>query len=88
MGNMMIPFIMLLIMTIALILERRFQEEKIAEIYEKKFENWKEHNPTTQNKKKCKELVGLVFLENDKLNIKVLDKKIIDTLEKKEYTFK
>ena len=28
MGDMMIPFIMLLIVTIALVLERRFQEEK------------------------------------------------------------
>ena len=88
MGDMMIPFIMLLIVTIALVLERKFQEEKIVEIYEKKFINWKEHNPTTQNDKKYKELVGLVFLEDNKLNIEVLDKKIIDKLERKKYTFK
>jgi len=88
MGDMMIPFIMLMIVTIALILERKFQEEKIVEIYEKKFENWKEHTPTVKNGKKCKELVGLVFLEEDKLNIEVLDKKVIDRLERKSYNIK
>ncbi|MEA2017376.1 MAG: hypothetical protein U9N59_02915 [Campylobacterota bacterium] len=88
MGDMMIPFIMLLIVTIALILERKFQEDKIVEIYEKKLENWKEHTPTVENKKKCKELVGLLFLEDEKLNIEVLDKKIIDKLDRKKYTIK
>ena len=88
MGDMMIPFIMLLIITIALILERRFQEDKILEIYEKKFENWKEHTPTVENQTKPKELVGLLFLENDTLNVEVLDKKIIDKLERKKYTIK
>ncbi len=88
MGDMMIPFIMLMIVTIALILERKFQEEKIVEIYEKKFENWKEHTPTIKNEKKYKELVGLVFLEDEKLNIEVLDKKVIDRLERKSYNIK
>ena len=41
MDSMTIPFIMLLIITIALVLERKFQEEKIVGIYEKKFINWK-----------------------------------------------
>jgi len=88
MGDMMIPFIMLLILTIALILERKFQEDKIIEIYEKKFENWKKHTPTAKNQKKPKELVGLLFLEDNSLNIEVLDKKIIDKLERKKYTIK
>ncbi len=88
MGDMMIPFIMLLIVTIALVLERRFQEEKIVEIYEKKFEEWKKHTPTVKNEKKCKELVGLVFLEEDKLNIEILDIKIQDRLERKKFTIK
>jgi hypothetical protein len=86
MDSMLIPFIMLLILTIALILERKFQEEKIVEIYEDKLKLWKE-NTTNQNKQKdTKELVGLVFLENSKLNIEVMDKKVIDTLERKKYT--
>ena len=88
MGDMMIPFIMLLIVTIALVLERKFQEEKIVEIYEKKFEDWKEHTPILENEKKCKELVGLVFLEEEQLNIEILDTKIQDRLERKKFNIK
>ncbi|MEA3314690.1 MAG: hypothetical protein U9Q30_02375 [Campylobacterota bacterium] len=87
MADMMIPFIMLLILTIGLILERRYHEEKIVEIYEKKYENWQEHRKK-EELVKCKELVGLVFLEDNKLNIEVLDKTIIDRLERKKYTIK
>ncbi len=87
MADMMVPFIMLLILTIGLILERRYHEEKIVEIYEKKYENW-QNNKKQEELIKCKELVGLLFLEDNKLNIEVLDKKIIDRLERKKYTIK
>ena len=86
MGDMTIPFIMLLILTIALVLERKHQEDKIVEIYEDKFEEWKQHTKIETKEKQCKELVGLVYLEDSKLDIQVLDKKIIDRLERKKYT--
>jgi|GEM_PF-580340 len=88
MDSMMIPFIMLLIVTIALVLERRFHEEKIVNIYEDKFEQWKEHATLDENQPKPKELVGLLFLENEKLHIEVLDNKVIDRLERKKYSIK
>jgi len=88
MDSMMIPFIMLLILTIALVLERKFQEEKIHEVYEEKLKNWKEHTPTSENTKEHKELVGLVFKEGDALNIELLDNKVLDRLERKKYTLK
>jgi len=88
MGDMTVPFIMLLILTIALVLERKHQEDKIVEIYEDKFEEWKKHTQTTNSDKKCKELVGLVFLEDSKLEIQVLDEKIVDRLERKKFTLK
>ena len=88
MGDMMIPFIMLLIVTIALVLERTHHEDKIVDEYEEKLEEWKKHSTVNQEEKKCKELVGLVFLENSKLDIQVLDKKIIDKLERKKYSIK
>ncbi len=88
MDSMMIPFIMLLIVTIALVLERRFHEEKIVNIYEDKFEQWKEHATLDENQSKPKELVGLLFLENEKLHIEVLDNKVIDRLERKKYSIK
>ena len=88
MDSMMIPFIMLLIVTIALVLERRFHEEKIVNIYEDKFEQWKEHATLDETKPKPKELVGLLFLEDEKLNIELLDDKVLDRLERKKYSIK
>ncbi|MEA3289532.1 MAG: hypothetical protein U9Q04_05035 [Campylobacterota bacterium] len=89
MGDMMIPFIMLLIVTIALVLERKHHEDKIVDIYEDKFDKWKEHHSGDEVKAKVqKELVGLVFLEDEKLNIELLDNKVQDRLERKKYTIK
>lgn len=88
MDSMMIPFIMLLIVTVALVLERRFHEEKIVDIYEDKFEQWKEHATLDENQKKPKELVGLLFLEDEKVNIELLDDKVLDRLERKKYSIK
>lgn len=88
MADMMIPFIMLLILTIALVLERKHHEDKVVDIYEDKFQEWKKHATLNPDEKKCKELVGLVFLEDEKLNIEILDDKVQDRLERKKYTIK
>lgn len=89
MDGMMIPFVMLLIITIALVLERKYHEDKIVDIYEKKFDEWKEHNSGESSKQKtCKELVGLVYLEDYKLSIETLDDRAIDPLERKKYSIK
>ncbi|VAY88013.1 hypothetical protein MNB_ARC-1_1280 [hydrothermal vent metagenome] len=88
MDSMIIPFIMLLIITVVLILERTYNEKKIVDIYEDKFLQWKKHATLNNKEKNCKQLVGLVFLENEKLTIDVLDKKAEDRLQKKQYTLK
>ena len=88
MGDMTIPFIMLLIITIALFLERKYHEDTVRKEFEDDFENIKKYNSNNGEDKKCKELVGLVFLEDSKLNIEVLDEKIIDRLERKKYNIK
>lgn len=89
MGDMMIPFIMLLIVTIALVLERKYHEDKIVDVYEEKFSQWKEHHGGDKSEEKvCKELVGLVYLEGEKLNIELLDEKVRDRLERKKYNIK
>ena len=89
MDSMFIPFIMLLIITIGLILERKYHEDKIVNIYEEKFQEWKQHSKTNhQTEKKPKELVGLVFLEDDKVTIELLDDTIVDKLERKKYSIK
>ena len=87
MADMLIPFIMLLILTIALILERKYHEDKIEDIYKDKFELWKKFNKDEKTQS-CKELVGLVFLEDEKLNIELLDEKARDRLERKKYNLK
>ena len=88
MGDMTIPFIMLLIITIALFLERKYHEETIRKEFEDEYDNVKKYNSENNGEKKCKELVGLVFLEDSKLNIEVLDKKVVDRLERKKYNIK
>lgn len=85
MPDMLIPFIMLLIITIGLILERKYHEDKISDEFDEKFEEWKKHSSTSTDEVKCKELVGLVFLEDNKLNIELLDKKVEDRLERKKF---
>ena len=82
---MLIPFIMLLILTIALILERKFQEEKIVEIYEKKLENWKKHSKINGDEIVHKELVGLIFKYGDQLNIELLNEDVRDRLNRKHF---
>ena len=88
MGDMTIPFIMLLIITIALVLERKYHEGDIRKEFEDDYKNVKDYNTTNNENKKCKELVGLVFLEDSKLNIEVLDKKIVDRLERNKFNIK
>jgi hypothetical protein len=85
MPDMLIPFIMLLILTIALILERKFQEDKIVEIYEEKFENWKKNSSKQQSQEEYKELVGLVFKEKDQLNIELLNPDVKDRLNRNHF---
>jgi hypothetical protein len=85
MPDMLIPFIMLLILTISLILERKFQEDKIVEIYEEKFENWKKNSTKQQSQEEYKELVGLVFKEKDQLNIELLNPDVKDRLNRNHF---
>jgi hypothetical protein len=85
--GMTIPFIMLLIITIGLLLERKHQEDKVVEIYEEKFEQWKEQaNLESVKPKKCKELVGLVFSEGHSITIETFNQQTKDKIERKKYT--
>jgi hypothetical protein len=88
MADLTIPFIILLALTIALLFDRKYNESKIIEIYEAKYKQWKSHTKIGDKKTKCKELVGLLFLEDEKLHIKLLDKKVKYKLEHKKFTIK
>lgn len=87
MDGMLIPFILLLIITVALILERKYHEDKVVKIYEEKYEEWKKYTTTdTQEPIKCKELVGLVFKQESNIIIETFDQQSADKIERKKYT--
>jgi methionine salvage enolase-phosphatase E1 len=85
MDGMMIPFIMLLIVTIALILERKHHEDKIVKVYEEKFEQWKQHS-NKEEQEPLKELKGLIFKQGYKVSLELFDDTIEDIIERKKYT--
>jgi len=88
MADLTIPFIILLTLTIILLFDRKNNESKVIEIYEEKYKQWKSHTKTNNEQVSCKELVGLLFLEDEKLNIELLDKKVEHRLERKKFTIK
>jgi len=85
MDGMMIPFIMLLIVTVALILERKYHEDKVIKVYEEKFEQWKQHS-SKEDHEQLKELKGLIFKEGYKVSLELFDDTIKDIIERKKYT--
>jgi hypothetical protein len=74
--DVLIPFAILLALTIYLIYSRTQFEKNIVSQYEEKFEVWKKHNPSGNEKSNYKELVGLIFKENDKINIELLNHEV------------
>ncbi len=87
MDGMMIPFIMLLIITIALLLERKYHEDKIVKIYEEKYKQWQKHSGNTKSEPtKCKELVGLVFQEDTNIVIETFHQQNADKLKRGKYS--
>lgn len=86
---MLIPFSILLVLVIYLIYTRSKFEKDIVQLYEKKFEEWK--NSSTSNKEinqkeeLPKHLVGLVYKQGYKLKIELLDESVKDNLEKGKF---
>ena len=87
MDGMMIPFILLLIITIGLLLERKHHEDKIIDIYEEKFQQWKQHSTDdTKEIEPPKELKGLIFKQGYSVSLELFDETIKDPIERKKYT--
>ena len=83
---MLIPFGILLILVVYLIYTRSNFEKDIVQLYEKKFDEWKETSaPSQKEEKVCKELVGLVYKEGYKLNVELLNEDIKENLEKGKF---
>lgn len=84
--DMMIPFGILLALVVYLIFTRSKFEKDVVDVYEKKFEEWKEFNTTTtKDTEDPKTLVGLVYKTGYKVSIELLDESAKAQLEKGKF---
>ncbi|WP_066170363.1 hypothetical protein [Arcobacter porcinus] len=86
--DMLIPFGILIVITIYLIYSRTKFEKDIVNIYEEKFEEWKKHNLSKDNEIEKKELVGLIFKEKYKLSCELFEEEIEDRLRSAKFEIK
>lgn len=84
--DMLIPFGILLALVVYLIFTRSKFEKDLVDVYEKKFEEWKEFNTTTTKEiEPAKTLVGLVYKTGYKVSIELLDETPKAQLEKGKF---
>lgn len=83
--DLLIPFGILLIMVIYLIYSRNNFEKDIVSLYEEKLDEWKKHSTIEKEKTSHKELVGLVFKTDYKINIELLDESVESTLKRGKF---
>ncbi len=86
--DLLIPFLILIILVIYLIYTRSSFEKNILTSYEQKFEEWKKHNSTSQEKEETKELVGLVFKKGYKVEVELFNQEITSHLQKGKFSIK
>mgnify|MGYP006910713463 CR=1 FL=1 len=84
--DMMIPFGILLALVIYLIFTRSKFEKDVVDVYEKKFEEWKEFNTTTTKETEdVKQLAGLVYKTGYKVSVELIDEGAKSQLEKGKF---
>ena len=83
--DLLIPFGILLILVVYLIFTRNNFEKDIVSLYEEKFEEWKKHSIKKKEKTSQKELVGLVFKTDYKVNIELLDESVESILSRGKF---
>ena len=87
--DLLIPFGILLILVVYLIYTRSKFEKNIVNMYEEKFEKWKENSDSNEKKKKvCKELVGIIYKEEYNITIELMDKSVRRNLQQGKYKVK
>ena len=83
--DLLIPFGILLILVVYLIFTRNSFEKNIVALYEEKFDEWKKHSTIEKEKTSHKELVGLVFKTDYKINIELLDENVESQLKRGKF---
>ncbi|AXH11267.1 hypothetical protein [Halarcobacter bivalviorum] len=87
--DLLIPFGILLILVIYLIYTRNKFEKNIVDMYEEKFEQWKENSQVNENNKKvCKELVGIIYKEEYNITVELIDESVRRNLQQGKYKIK
>lgn len=86
--DLLFPFGILVALVIYLIYTRNTFEKRMLTTYEDKFEEWKKHTPVAQEKEVCKELIGLAFKKDGKIEVEVFDELHKTRLEKGKFTIK
>ncbi|MCP4971176.1 MAG: hypothetical protein GY932_11330 [Arcobacter sp.] len=88
--DLLIPFIILITLVVYLIYSRSKFEKEIVNLYEKKFDEWKDNSDVNINteQKVCKELVGLVYKEGYKVSIELLDQSVRTSFERGKFSIK
>ena len=83
--DLLIPFGILLVLVVYLIYSRNNFEKDITKLYEEKFEEWKKHSTIEEEKTSHKELVGLVYKTDYKINIELLDSNVESALRRGKF---
>lgn len=88
--DLLIPFGILLALVVFLIYTRSKFEKDVVNIYEEKFNQWKENADLSseQNKKPCKELVGIIYKEEYNITVELLDESVRRNLQQGRYKIK
>lgn len=89
---MMIPFGILLALVVYLIYARSKFEKDIVQLYEKKFEDWKENSDhMKKDEPETTKLVGLIFKTGYKVDVELFEEEnevVQRSLEKGKYQVK
>ena len=87
--DLVIPFAILVGLVVYLIYSRSRYESSVVEIYEKKFEEWKEHSqPEEKQEVSHKELVGLIFKKDGKIELELFDERSESRIQRGKFTTK
>lgn len=84
--DLLFPFGILISLVIYLIYSRNTFESNILSTYDEKYETWKEHALKDVTKTSSKELVGLVFKKDDKIDIEVFEDNSLDKIQRGKFT--
>jgi amino acid permease len=86
--DLFLPFGILFVLVVYLIYTRTSHEKKVVNIYENKFQEWKKHHKGDEKKESKKELVGLVFKKDGKINIEVFEERTDELLQRGKFSTK